>query len=326
MVAAELTHADGSPDAARTGAVMEHCLRENHLVLMSCGADGNVVRFMPPLVVSEAADRRRARRLRQSARRDVMTERTSDRFRLVLGLIAFGALLLRTTYVNGVSAAVGGDGRYYHAIARAASPTARASSRPSPTSATEMIVAWAPHASGLAAHPRERGARRAPLHLRAAAHRLPDRHCDGRAGRLRGPADCRRDRRSHRAGDRRAVSELLAVRARADVGDADVVRIRADSAARIPLPRSPESRTGDRAGIFVRFPRNDARGAAAARGAPARAPDLSRTQRAPSPSRGLGGARRRGRGRNHASLGGVQQRPVRYARTHRHRGSASLWP
>jgi 4-aminobutyrate aminotransferase len=53
MVAAELTHADGSPDAPRTAAVMEHCLRENHLVLMSCGADGNVVRFMPPLVVSE---------------------------------------------------------------------------------------------------------------------------------------------------------------------------------------------------------------------------------------------------------------------------------
>jgi 4-aminobutyrate aminotransferase len=53
MVAAELTHPDGSPDAARTAAVMEHCLRKNHLVLMSCGADGNVVRFMPPLVVSE---------------------------------------------------------------------------------------------------------------------------------------------------------------------------------------------------------------------------------------------------------------------------------
>jgi len=53
MVAAELTHADGTPDAARTSAVMEHCLRENHVILMSCGADGNVVRFMPPLVVSE---------------------------------------------------------------------------------------------------------------------------------------------------------------------------------------------------------------------------------------------------------------------------------
>ncbi len=53
MVAAELTHADGTPDAKRTSAVMDHCLRENRLVLMSCGADGNVVRFMPPLVVSE---------------------------------------------------------------------------------------------------------------------------------------------------------------------------------------------------------------------------------------------------------------------------------
>jgi 4-aminobutyrate aminotransferase len=54
MVAAELTKPDGSPDAARTAAVLTHCLQENHLVLMSCGADGNVVRFMPPLVVSEA--------------------------------------------------------------------------------------------------------------------------------------------------------------------------------------------------------------------------------------------------------------------------------
>ena len=53
MVAVELTDADGSPDAARTSAVMTHCLEQNHLVLMSCGTDGNVVRFMPPLVVSE---------------------------------------------------------------------------------------------------------------------------------------------------------------------------------------------------------------------------------------------------------------------------------
>ena len=53
MVAAELTRPDGSPDPARTTAVMDHCLKEHHLVLMSCGADANVVRFMPPLVVSE---------------------------------------------------------------------------------------------------------------------------------------------------------------------------------------------------------------------------------------------------------------------------------
>ena len=54
MVAAELTRADGSPDAARTSAVLAHCLEAGRLVLMSCGADSNVVRFMPPLVVSES--------------------------------------------------------------------------------------------------------------------------------------------------------------------------------------------------------------------------------------------------------------------------------
>ena len=53
MVAAELTKADGSPDPAHTSAVMTHCLQEHHVILMSCGADGNVIRFMPPLVVSE---------------------------------------------------------------------------------------------------------------------------------------------------------------------------------------------------------------------------------------------------------------------------------
>ena len=54
MVAAELTGADGSPDAARTSAVMTHCLEDGHVIFMSCGTDANVVRFMPPLVVSEA--------------------------------------------------------------------------------------------------------------------------------------------------------------------------------------------------------------------------------------------------------------------------------
>jgi 4-aminobutyrate aminotransferase len=54
MVAAELTRTDGGPDAARAGAVMQHCLEASHVVLMSCGAEGNVIRFMPPLVVSES--------------------------------------------------------------------------------------------------------------------------------------------------------------------------------------------------------------------------------------------------------------------------------
>jgi 4-aminobutyrate aminotransferase len=54
MVAAELTAANRLPDAARTAAVMAHCLERDHLVLMSCGTDGTVIRFMPPLVVTEA--------------------------------------------------------------------------------------------------------------------------------------------------------------------------------------------------------------------------------------------------------------------------------
>jgi 4-aminobutyrate aminotransferase len=53
MIAAELAQPDGTPDPARTAAVMTHCLEQAHLVLMSCGTDGNVIRFMPPLVVSE---------------------------------------------------------------------------------------------------------------------------------------------------------------------------------------------------------------------------------------------------------------------------------
>ena len=53
MVAAELARPDGTADAARTAAVMKHCLETARVVLMSCGAEGNVIRFMPPLVVSD---------------------------------------------------------------------------------------------------------------------------------------------------------------------------------------------------------------------------------------------------------------------------------
>jgi 4-aminobutyrate aminotransferase len=53
MVAAELVRPDGGADAARTAAVMQHCLDNARVVLMSCGAEGNVIRFMPPLVVSD---------------------------------------------------------------------------------------------------------------------------------------------------------------------------------------------------------------------------------------------------------------------------------
>ena len=48
MVAAELT------DPARVAAVISHCLTEGRLILMNAGTVGNVIRWMPPLVVSDA--------------------------------------------------------------------------------------------------------------------------------------------------------------------------------------------------------------------------------------------------------------------------------
>jgi len=46
MVAVELA------DPGRVGRVLEHCLREGHLILMSAGTSGEVIRWMPPLVVT----------------------------------------------------------------------------------------------------------------------------------------------------------------------------------------------------------------------------------------------------------------------------------
>jgi 4-aminobutyrate aminotransferase len=54
MVAAELVDGDGAPDAARTAAVLAHCLHEHQVIFMSAGSDGNVVRWMPPLIVDAA--------------------------------------------------------------------------------------------------------------------------------------------------------------------------------------------------------------------------------------------------------------------------------
>jgi 4-aminobutyrate aminotransferase-like enzyme len=33
---------------------MHHCLEDGHLILMSAGTDGTVLRWMPPLVVTAA--------------------------------------------------------------------------------------------------------------------------------------------------------------------------------------------------------------------------------------------------------------------------------
>ncbi|WP_211210918.1 aspartate aminotransferase family protein [Sporichthya polymorpha] len=55
MVAVELVDpATGRPDGARVSAVLRSCLEEGQLILMGAGSYGNIVRFMPPLIVSEA--------------------------------------------------------------------------------------------------------------------------------------------------------------------------------------------------------------------------------------------------------------------------------
>ena len=54
MVAAEFRNPEtGAPDAARTAAIIAHCREQSNLLLMNAGTYGNVIRFMPPLVVSE---------------------------------------------------------------------------------------------------------------------------------------------------------------------------------------------------------------------------------------------------------------------------------
>ena len=55
MVAAEFRDpATGAPDAARVAAILAHCRDHSNLLLMNAGTYGNVIRFMPPLIVTEA--------------------------------------------------------------------------------------------------------------------------------------------------------------------------------------------------------------------------------------------------------------------------------
>ena len=54
MMAVEVVAADGrTPDAARAGAVSAYCHSQGVLTL-TCGTYGNVLRFLPPLVTSDA--------------------------------------------------------------------------------------------------------------------------------------------------------------------------------------------------------------------------------------------------------------------------------
>jgi 4-aminobutyrate aminotransferase len=55
MVAVEFRRPDsGAPDSARVVSLLQRCLDDGRLVLMSAGTYSQVVRFMPPLVVSAA--------------------------------------------------------------------------------------------------------------------------------------------------------------------------------------------------------------------------------------------------------------------------------
>lgn len=47
MIACDLRSAE------ETKAVVQHCLNVSNLILMTAGAKGNTVRFMPPLTVTE---------------------------------------------------------------------------------------------------------------------------------------------------------------------------------------------------------------------------------------------------------------------------------
>lgn len=52
MIGCEFTR-DGKPDKDVTSAVQKACL-DRHLLLLTCGTDGNVIRWIPPLVVTAA--------------------------------------------------------------------------------------------------------------------------------------------------------------------------------------------------------------------------------------------------------------------------------
>jgi 4-aminobutyrate aminotransferase len=52
MIGTELVDPDGAPAAARTAAILRHCLDESNVIFMNCGTGGNVLLWMPPLIVS----------------------------------------------------------------------------------------------------------------------------------------------------------------------------------------------------------------------------------------------------------------------------------
>jgi 4-aminobutyrate aminotransferase len=53
MVGVELVKADATPDDVRTQAIIRRCREDSRLLLLDCGTSSNVIRIIPPLVVSE---------------------------------------------------------------------------------------------------------------------------------------------------------------------------------------------------------------------------------------------------------------------------------
>lgn len=52
MIGLELTGADGTPDGAACGKVLGDCLQQG-LIVINCGPERNIIRFIPPLTISD---------------------------------------------------------------------------------------------------------------------------------------------------------------------------------------------------------------------------------------------------------------------------------
>ncbi|GAC1465190.1 MAG: aspartate aminotransferase family protein [Desulfuromonadaceae bacterium] len=52
MIGVELVGPDGKPDGAACGQIMESCLQQG-LIVINCGPERNIIRFIPPLTISD---------------------------------------------------------------------------------------------------------------------------------------------------------------------------------------------------------------------------------------------------------------------------------
>ncbi len=53
MVAAEFIDSSGKPDGSQCAEVIKHCRDESNVLLLNAGTWGNIIRFMPPLIIDE---------------------------------------------------------------------------------------------------------------------------------------------------------------------------------------------------------------------------------------------------------------------------------